>query len=98
MNMEFRSWIALDELPLADESAWLPLARYLERNHVDLGPVVTWEDETTMVIVLADDQVDHVSAAERATEVVSDALRAVKLVDRVPRVLEVEPASDLLAA
>lgn len=96
--MEYRSWIAVENMPFADEAAWLPFTRHLERRHGELGPIASWDDDTTMVIVLADDQADRATATERATSAVSDALRASDMSDRVPRVLEVEPVDTRAAA
>jgi hypothetical protein len=98
MRVEYRSWIALDNMPFADESLWLPFMRHIERTFTELGPIASWDDDSTMVVVLADDQSDPATAAECATRTVSETLRATNLSDRVPRVLEVEPVDDRLAA
>ena len=98
MVMEYRSWTAIADLPFADESKWLPFTRHLERAHPELGPVASWDDETTMVIVLADDHPDRASAAARATTVIGESLRATQLSDRLPRVLEVEATETQQAA
>ncbi len=90
MTMEYRTWTAIDDLPFADESGWLPFTRHLEQTHPELGPVASWDDETTIVIILADDYPNRAAAAEGAVSVVEESLRATHLSDRLPRVLEVE--------
>ncbi len=99
MIMEYRVWTSVANLPFSDESAWLPFMRHIEREHDELGPVATWEDDgSAIVVVTADDQPDAASAAENATRVVSDALHATGLADRFPTVFQVEPAEDTVAA
>jgi hypothetical protein len=98
MIMEYRVWTSIANLPFSDESAWLPFMRHLEREHDELGPVATWEDHgSAIVIVTADDHPDPASAAESAARVVSDALHATGLADRYPTVFLVEPAEDIVA-
>ena len=97
--MEYRTWTSVANVPFSDESIWLPLTRHLERQHSNMGPVATWEgDASTIVLVLADDQPDRASAAQRAADIVSEALRSTGLADRFPSVLQVEPADDLVPA
>jgi hypothetical protein len=50
------------------------------------------------VLILADDEPDPATAAEKATRVVSEALHATGLADRFPTVYEVEPATEDVAA
>lgn len=98
MTMEYRTWTSVANMPFSEESAWLPLTQHLEREHSELGPVATWEDDaSTIVLVLADDQPDPASAAESAARVVSAALHATGLADRFPTVFQVEPAADTVA-
>lgn len=96
--MEYRTWTSISNMPVSDEAVWLPLTRHLEQEHPELGPIASWNDETTMVIVLADDRPDRAAAAESAAQVLSDALHATGLADRFPTVFQVEPATDLVAA
>jgi hypothetical protein len=96
MSMEYRIWISLANMPFADEPTWLPLIDRLESDHRELGSIASWDDETTMVIVLADDQPDRATAAENAARIVSEALHATLLADRFPSVFQVEPVADLL--
>ena len=99
MIMEYRTWTSVADLPFGDEAGWLPLTRYLDREHVGLGPVFSWEDGgATMVVILASDEPDPAAAAENAAHIVSDALHATGLADRFPTVFQVEAASDLVAA
>lgn len=98
MSVEYRTWTSVANMPFENEAIWLPLTRHLESEHPELGPVATWEeDASTLVLVLADDQPDPASAAESATRVISDALHACRLADRFPTVFQVEPAADLLS-
>jgi hypothetical protein len=95
MIMEYRVWTSVANVPFSDEAAWLPFMQHLERKHDQLGPVATWEDDgTAIVVVTADDQPDPASAAESAARVVSDALHATGLADRFPTVFQVEPATE----
>jgi hypothetical protein len=99
MIMEYRTWTSVANVPFSDESIWLPLTRHLERQHSDMGPVATWEgDASTIVLVLADDQPDRAAAAQRAADIISEALRSTGLADRFPSVFQVEPADDLVPA
>lgn len=94
MIVEYRTWTSVANVPFDDESIWLPLTRHLEREHSELGPVATWEDDAlTIVLVLADDQPDKAAAAQRAADIVSEALRSTGLADRFPSVFRVESAS-----
>lgn len=98
MTVEYRIWISIADMPFRDEQVWPPLIECLERQHPELGPVASWDDGATMVIVLASDEPDRATAAERAAAIVSDALLANGLADRFPSVFRVEPASSAIAA
>lgn len=98
MIVGYRTWTSVANVPFSDESTWLPLTRHLEREHPELGPVATWEDDaSTIVLVLSDDQPDPATAAESAARVISDALHASGMADRFPTVFQVESAADLLS-
>ncbi|HYM56301.1 MAG TPA: hypothetical protein VES97_13135 [Solirubrobacteraceae bacterium] len=96
--MEYRVWIVVADMPFRDEAKWLPLVERLERERPEFGPVASWDDEATMVLTLAHDEPDRAAAAESATRVVGEALRATALADHFPVVFRVEPAADLIAA
>jgi hypothetical protein len=99
MIVEYRTWTSVANVPFSDESIWLPLTRHLERQHSEMGPVATWEgDASTIVLVLADDQPDRAAAAQRAADIIGEALRLTGLADRFPSVFQVEPAGDLVPA
>ena len=99
MIMEYRTWISVADVPFSDESKWLALSRYLDKNYPELGPVGTWEDDgTTIVFILANDEPDPATAAENAARVVSEALHATGLADRFPTVYEVELVTELVPA
>jgi hypothetical protein len=98
MIMEYRTWTSVAGVPYRDESMWLPLIRHLDKHHAELGPVASWDDDTTIVFILANDEPDPATAAENASRVVCDALHATGLADRFPTVFQVEPATDLVAA
>lgn len=97
MMMEYRTWTSVANVPFRDESVWLPLVRYLDKHHGNLGPVASWEEDA-IVLVLADDEPDPATAAENAARVVSEALHAAGLADRFPSVCQVEEATDLVPA
>jgi hypothetical protein len=46
-SMEYRIFVQIPGVPLADEGSWERLIGWLERNHADLGPVISWDDSTT---------------------------------------------------
>ncbi len=97
MIVEYRTWTSVANVPFSDESIWLPLTRHLEREHSELGPVATWDDDaSTIVLLLADDQPDRAAAAQRAADIIGEALRSTGLADRFPSVFQVEPASGLV--
>jgi hypothetical protein len=96
--MEYRTWTSVVDMPFRDEPKWLPLATYLEREYPQFGPIASWDDETTMVFILANDEPDPATAAENAARVVSEALHATGLADRFPTVFQVEPATALVPA
>ncbi len=99
MIVEYRTWTSVAHVPFRDEPKWLLLTRHLEREHPELGPVASWQDDwTTIVLILANDEPDPATAAENAARVVSDALHATGLANRFPTVFQVEPATDLIAA
>jgi hypothetical protein len=79
-------------VPLADEPSWERLIGWLEHNHGDLGPVISWDDGTTARITVATDAEDAAAAVEIATGAVSRALHATDLGALYPRAIEVEPA------
>ena len=97
MMMEYRTWTSVADVPFSDESLWLPLVRYLDKHHGDLGPGASWEDEA-IVLILANDEPDPATAAENAARVVSEALHATGLADRFPTVYEVESVTELVPA
>jgi hypothetical protein len=98
MIMEYRTWTSIAEMPFGDERRWLAVMEHLEREHEELGPIASWDDETTMVIVLARDEPDEATAARHAAGIVSDALLASRIPDRSVSVIRVEPATDAIAA
>jgi hypothetical protein len=97
MMMEYRTWTSVADVPFHDESMWLPLVRYLDKQHAELGPVASWEDDA-IVLILANDEPDQATAAENAARVVSEALHATGLADHFPMVYEVEPVTELVPA
>ncbi|MGH2904241.1 MAG: hypothetical protein ACRDK7_11780 [Solirubrobacteraceae bacterium] len=86
------------DVPFSDEPMWMALSRHLDKNYPEFGPVGSWEDDgTTIVLILANDEPDPATAAENAARIVSDALHATGLAaDRFPTVFQVEPADDLV--
>lgn len=98
MKMEYRVWISIANMPFRQEALWLPLVEHLETKHPELGPIASWDDDMTMVLVLAAHHADRAAAADLAAGVVNDALHAAGLIDRSPTVLRVEPTNTTLAA
>jgi hypothetical protein len=98
MSMEYRIWMSITNMPLSQESKWLPLMTHLEHHHAELGPVASWDDDTTMVLTIAADEPDRAAAANLAMRVASDALHATSLGEFFPSIFQIEPATDLIAA
>lgn len=90
--MEYRVFVQIPGVALADEASWERLIGWLERNHADLGPVISWEDSTTACVTVATDAEDAAAAAEIAAGAVSRALHATGLGTLYPRAIEVEQA------
>ncbi len=67
-------WVKVPSLPHTEEWAVNAIVDALEKLHGDLGPVLTWEGDT-MVVVLAAEKPDFAAAATTAIEAVRDALR-----------------------
>lgn len=95
--MEYRIWVSVADVPFSDESMWMPLTEHLEREHPELGPVASWDDWTTIMLILASDEPDPATAVENAARVVSEALHATGLADRFPTVFQIEPATDAVS-
>jgi hypothetical protein len=91
MSMEYRIFVQIPGVLLADEASWERLIGWLEHNHGDLGPVISWDDCTTARITVATE--DAAAAAEIASSAVSRALHATDLGTLYPRAIEVEPAN-----
>ena len=90
--MEYRIFVQIPGVPLADEASWERLIGWLERNHADLGPVISWDDSTTACVTVATDAEDTAAAAEIASGAVSRALHATDLGALYPRAIEIESA------
>ncbi|HEY7831104.1 MAG TPA: hypothetical protein VIC06_11125 [Solirubrobacteraceae bacterium] len=98
--MEYRIFVQIPGVRLADEASWERLIGWLEGNHGDLGPVISWDDSTTARITVATNAEDAAAAAEVATGAVSRALHATDLGALYPHAIEVESvdAKESLAA
>lgn len=98
MSMDYRIWIAISEMPFKREERWLPVMAHLESRHPSLGPVASWDDASTMIVVLSGEASNQASAAKICREAVNDALRATVDSDRVPSVIRIDSLTDSLAA
>lgn len=96
-TVEYRGWIKVPDLPYEREKDHERLHAALLADHVDLGPVMTWDDDAT-VVVLATDAEDEAAAASILTGAVSDALHASDLGHLYPAGVEIECAEDLVPA
>ena len=76
MRMEYRIFIQIPGVALADESRWERLIGWLEGNHPDMGPVISWDDSATARITVATQAEDAAGAAEVASGAVARALHA----------------------
>jgi anti-anti-sigma factor len=87
---EYRLWITVPNLAIADEAHWEPLITWLERNHGDsLDPVIGWSDDVAQIVVSTPAE-SEAHASEIALEAVTAALGATRLDDRRPSVVELE--------
>jgi hypothetical protein len=99
MSMEYRTWVTLANVPLEADDLWLPLMNVLESGPAsELGPVISWQAETTAQIVMSLDAESPSAAASRVVGILVEALQQVGLADRFPGAIEVEPAGELAAA
>ncbi len=92
-DVEYRIFVHVPGLQLAAEASWERLIGWLEANHGELGPVISWDDSTTARITVATDAEDAAAAAEVAAGVVSRALHDTDLGALYPRAIEVEPTA-----
>ncbi|HEY7960409.1 MAG TPA: hypothetical protein VID29_00675 [Solirubrobacteraceae bacterium] len=92
--MEYRIFVQISGVPLENEASWERLIGWLELNHGDLGPVISWDDNTTARITVATDAEDAAAAAEIASSAVSRALHATDLGALYPRAIEIEALDD----
>jgi hypothetical protein len=92
IEMEMRAWIKVPGLPLSDEARWEPFIEALERDHDELGPILSWDKETgaAEIIVLVDTD-DQAAAALTAVDAVTAALHKVGLGQHYPASIEVAP-------
>lgn len=88
---EYRLWITIPSLPIADEDRWEPLIAKLE-NGYDLGAVIGWHDDTAEIVVsLPSDSEAH--ATRVAIGAITEALEATELSELYPSSVEVEAVS-----
>ncbi|MDP2710272.1 MAG: hypothetical protein Q8O56_03550 [Solirubrobacteraceae bacterium] len=85
-----RVWTTITSLPFDDEARWEPVITSLERDHADLGPVISFEADGSAVIILADDAVTLADSAR----VANDAITPLLPDGSVIRELRAEPAND----
>ena len=88
-EMEFRARIEVPGLPVEDEPRWQALIDRLLSKHGELGPTLSWERDS-VVVVLSMDAADRNTAARRLFGVVSDSLVSIGLTDTYPVSVEVE--------
>jgi hypothetical protein len=91
MTVEYRIFIQVPGVSLADDPSWERLIGWLESSHPDMGPVISWDDSTTARITLATDAEDAAGAAEVASGAVARALHATDLGALYPNAIEIEP-------
>ncbi|HEX3735050.1 MAG TPA: hypothetical protein VHU86_07820 [Solirubrobacterales bacterium] len=97
--MEYRSWIEIPGLAYAQEAEHERLFRALLRDHVDLGPVMSWTDDRTgTLVVLSANGENRSSAVEQMTDAVADALRSSGLDNLTPVASIAEPVVEGQAA
>ena len=87
---EFRAHITVAGLPIRDTARWEPFRDALEREHANLGPILSWRTGV-LVVALAADCDDQAEAAAVMIAAVTDSLRAAGLGALYPAVIELEP-------
>lgn len=99
MTVEHRTWLTIPNIPFENESVWEPIITALERDHGDLGPVISFEADGSATIVVASDATDAANAARESVAAVVDTLRSVGRGDLYPAAVAVEVvAADELAS
>jgi hypothetical protein len=77
MSMEYRGWIEIPGLSYAREIEHERLFRVLLRDHLDLGPAMSWTDDGgATVVVLSTNAESRSSAIGEMTAAIADALRS----------------------
>jgi hypothetical protein len=94
--MEYRVWITVPGLGLADEHRWKPAIQHLERTFAQYGPVIGWEQGETR-FVLSTEAPSELLAARDLYSAVVETLRRTSLTDLYPTRVEIEPASEARA-
>lgn len=97
IEMEYRSRIKVPGLPYEREEEHTRLHGVLLRDHLELGPVMSWEGDAT-VVVLGIDAEDEAEAAAKLSAAVADSLHSCGLGHLYPAAVEIEPADDLATA
>jgi hypothetical protein len=96
--MEYRLWITVPDLPFEAEERWEPFIRRMEKDHQNLGPVLTWDGEGGTIVIVAVDTDNEAHAVAQGIEAVADALNAAGLGDHYPASVEIELAESELQA
>lgn len=96
-TVEYRGWITIPDLPFSMAAEHERLHDALLASNVDLGPVMTWAEDAT-VVVLAVEAEDEAAAAQVFTAAVSDALHVAQLGHLYPAGVDLELADDLVPA
>jgi hypothetical protein len=90
---EYRLWITVPDLPLADEGRWQPLIAHLEGHYGRLGPVIGWDrDVASIVVALQADS--EARAVQEGVDAVAASLHEVGLGDHYPTSVEVEAVTE----
>lgn len=99
MSMEYRSWIVVPDLAFSEEATHERLFDALLRDHIDLGPVMSWtRDGNATQIVLSIDADSQRAAATEMTNAVAEALRASGLGHLRALCSEITPVDEAAAA
>lgn len=53
LDVDYRAWITVPNLPLEHEAAWEPLMAHLESAYADHGPIISWYDEGAKIVLSA---------------------------------------------
>lgn len=90
---EYRLWITVPGLPLADEDQWERLIDHLEEHHGELGPAIGWDRDVASIVVSLEAD-SEARAVQGGVDAIAASLHEVGLGDHYPTSVEVETVTE----